>query len=483
MLGGNGAPTDTAGSMYVVALGTPLGPACKAGSDGSVPADGSSDAGPDVSPGLQPMAIDLANPHYFTGLDGQPILFHTHGSNTLNLDGYKDAHWKWYLDNGATQGLNLVKLRGFAIGDNEDIPNWFVSPYKRVSGSGTTTFGNDKMDLDQLNPIFFSHMSEIAAYARDRGVYVQVQIWDHLTLKAGAHPWNWDGSGLNPDNTVTNTAGYGFPPTGGDGASVFYGSLTNTATVGGLTLLDRQNQVFDAIVDATKDYPNVFYELGTEITTSNTAWAKHWVDRLHAIAPGKLIIVDTGHYSGDRSFFDGYTVHQVSSSDDSVPAALYALGKTGIEDTDFTCGWSGTDDGMARQAAWIAVVSGVGWDDFRCSDNLLTGLGTQSSSWVHPGVVSQIATLAAFFDQRQVPFDLMHPMKSIASGAVAVLGGAGQYVIYSIGSNLRVTLPTGSYQAEWYDPRTGVFSPAGTSSGGTRSYTLPTASDWVLYIH
>jgi len=326
-------------------------------------------------------------------------------------------------------------------------------------------------------------MADIAAYARDRGVYIQVQIWNHLTIKAGAHPWNWDGSGENPDNTVTDSAKYGFPKTGGNGAPVFYASLDNSTAVGGRTLLDRQHELFDAVVNATKAFPNVFYELGTEVTTSNSAWAKHWVDRLHTRAPGKLIIVDTSHYSGDRSFFDGYTVHEVSASGDSVPSALYALGKMGIEDTDFDCNWAGSDDAMARRAAWIAVASGVGWTDFRCQDQLLGGLGTQTTSWVHPKVVSQLALLSGFFRQRKVPFDQMAPDKSLASGAAAALAGAGHYVIYSTGSDLTVTLPSGSYQAEWFDPRTGAASSAGSAAAGSNTYTLPSADDWVLHIH
>lgn len=46
-----------------------------------------------------------------------------------------------------------------------------------------------------------------------------------------------------------------------------------------------------------------------------------------------------------------------------------------------------------------------------------------------------------------------------------------------------MTLPSGSYQAEWLDPRSGAASSAGSAAAGSNAFTLPSADDWVLHIH
>ena len=433
------------------------------------------------TPTLHPLAIDPNDPHSFTGMQGEPLLFVTHLSNTMMDDGYTVPIQRWYLDQLAAHHLNLVKI--IASPDKDQTGPGYWSPYVRVSNAGGTTFGNDVWDLDQLDDSFFQQLANTIAYARDRNVYVQIQIWNHIGLKAGNAPWRWDGSPFNPDNCIQDTSTYGFPASGGNGAPVFYDSLNNSAQVDGKTLLDRQEELFDRVVLATKDYPNVFYELGLEVTMSDTAWARHWVDRLHSQAPGKLIIVDTSHYSGDASFFDGYTVHQVSVDDDSIPSALYALGKMGIEDTDFDCDWAETDLGKSRRAAWRAVLSRVGFTDFRCENNLLDGLGSQSASWVHPEVVETLERIVDLFKTNQIPFDQMQPNDAMGTDGVEVLSGAGFVVAYTTGSDFTLTLPDGTYDGLWFDPTTGNTNAAGSRNGGAQTFSPPSNQEWVLLLH
>jgi Putative collagen-binding domain of a collagenase len=425
-----------------------------------------------------PLAVDT-NPHYFTGLDGAPVLFLSHSANSVTNVSPIDADWQWYLDAMAASGLNLVKL----IGQSTDVTGTdrYLS-YVRVPGGGNTAFGHDKLDLDQINPEFLKVLAAIAAYAEARGIYVQVQIWNHISLKTGSQDSRWDGCVWNPNNTVTDTAAYGFPGSGGNGAPTFYASLSNTVVVDGKTLLDRQNEFFDAIVGATKGFENVYYELGLEVTTSSTAWARHWTDRLATIAPGKLMIVDTKHYTGDASFFDGYTVHNASSDDDSVPQALYALGKMGIEDTDWTCDWAAGDLGKMRRTAWFAVLSGVHFVDFRCESSLLSWSGTDRIAWLRPEVPAQLGHVASFFSARAVPFARMVPDDAVSSSGAEVLAGDGFVVAFSTAPAIDLDLPAGNYIAEWYNPRTGVFKAAGAHSGGNQHFELPTTEDWVLLL-
>ena len=273
---------------------------------------GAEHAGSGTAPHMRPLAVDALNPHYFTGMDGRPVLFLSHAGNSVALEGMDDAEWHWQIDQSAANGLNLVKLQGFFSSDVDDPAKNQIQPWLRTPSGRRTRFGNARWNLDRFNDAFFRLLDDVCGYAQARGVYVQVQIWNHINLKPGRHYYRWDGCAFNPQNTTTDTAAYGFPLSGQDGSATFYRSLENPAVVGGKTLLQRQEELFDRIVDATQRHPNVFYELGLEVSPS-TAWARHWVDRLHHIAPGKLMIVDVSHYAGDASFFDGITRHQVGN--------------------------------------------------------------------------------------------------------------------------------------------------------------------------
>jgi hypothetical protein len=430
------------------------------------------------------ISIDPNNPHYFDGPDGKPILFLSHASNSIISGGLTENNWKWYIDHAVANGLNLAKLVINIKDDDEKPKTNSITAYKRVAGHGKTNFGHAKWDLNQFNDHYFTLLSNICSYAQSKGMYVQVQIWNHIGLKHKRGLWvGWDGNAFNTDNTITDTAAYGFPGKGGEGYDVFYGSLNNNVMVDGKTLLQRQEALFDKVVNATKSYSNVFYELGNEVSPG-TAWAQHWTARLHSIAPKKLMIVEIGHYPGSISTFDGVTKHQVSVNDDRIPESLYSTGKMGIEDTDFTGDWAGSNDKKAREAGWRAVLSGIGWTDFRTAKNLLVDIGTNYINWNHPTVVKQISYIRKFFDNRNIPFAEMTPHDSIATSGsnIEVLAGDGKYVVYSDSKNFTLDLPSGTYNGKWYNPRSGTFTPAGLIEGGSRAFILPNAKDWVLYL-
>jgi hypothetical protein len=425
-------------------------------------------------PPARPLAVDPGNSHYFTGMDGRPLLFLSHADNSVALEGMTDTEWRWQIDQSAANGLNLVKLQGFFSSDVDDPAKNQIQPWLRTAGAGRTVFGHGRWDLDRFNDAFFRLLNDVCTYAQARGVYVQVQIWNHINLKPGRHYYRWDGCAFNPQNTTTDTAAYGFAGPGHDGSATFYRSLQNHAVAGGKTLLQRQEELFDRIVDATERHPNVFYELGLEVSPG-TDWARHWVDRLHHVAPGKLMIVDVSHYAGDASFFDGVTRHQVG---DDVPRRLYASGKLAIQDTDFIDDWAKNDLARARRAAWRAVLGGDQWTDFRINPNVFVRHDGRVD-WKYPGVVRQLKYLRQFLIEAQVPFDRMHP---VDRPDVTELAGEGVHAVYTDGRPFKLALPHAPSLTRWYDPRTGTFEPVQTASGGIQSFTPPTATDWVLFV-
>jgi hypothetical protein len=125
----------------------------------------------------------------------------------------------------------------------------------------------------------------------------------------------------------------------------------------------------------------------------------------------------------------------------------------------------GQEDTLHRQRAWAAFTSGA------------AGIGTG-------GFIGPLVT----FTQR-VRFERMTPDKAlILSGTAYALAERGTAYVFYLpnGGTAKVDLRgvTGTFIAEWYDPRTGAFRAAPAAAGGTTpTYTVPASGDWTLYIH
>jgi hypothetical protein len=125
----------------------------------------------------------------------------------------------------------------------------------------------------------------------------------------------------------------------------------------------------------------------------------------------------------------------------------------------------GNEDTIHRQRAWSAFTSGA------------AGIGTGGF----------IANLVQF--TQLVRFERMSPDKALvlSGGAYALAERGTAYIFYlpngnTVGIDLRGV--SGTFTAEWYDPRAGSYRTAGAAAGGTTpSFTAPAAGDWVLYLH
>lgn len=126
---------------------------------------------------------------------------------------------------------------------------------------------------------------------------------------------------------------------------------------------------------------------------------------------------------------------------------------------------TGAESSGNRQKAWAAFLAGP------------AGSGTGA-------FLQHLSKFAAMVD-----FELMSPADSlvVSGGAYGLAETNRAYVFYlfnggAVSINLSGT--TGTFIAEWYDPRTGAFraAPAATG-GGNRSFTAPATGDWVLYLH
>lgn len=124
----------------------------------------------------------------------------------------------------------------------------------------------------------------------------------------------------------------------------------------------------------------------------------------------------------------------------------------------------GQEDTIHRQRAWAAFTGGA------------AGVGTGA----------YLKYLVAF--TQAVPFQLMDPDQALvlSGGAYALAQKGTAYVFYlHSGGTAKVDLrgTTGTFTAQWYDPRTGTWKAAPAAAGGTTPiYTAPVGGDWVLYL-
>jgi hypothetical protein len=139
-----------------------------------------------------------------------------------------------------------------------------------------------------------------------------------------------------------------------------------------------------------------------------------------------------------------------------------------------------------RAAMWgIAMAGGYGAvGDYRMKS---TGNPEISGDWADAPEYDDIKRLLAFFSAKGLEYWKMSSQNSLTtSGArIYVLAERGrQYVIYAaVGGTFSLDIASGTYSARRYNPRTGEDSPMGDVSGaGPRSFTMPDASDWVVYL-
>jgi hypothetical protein len=124
----------------------------------------------------------------------------------------------------------------------------------------------------------------------------------------------------------------------------------------------------------------------------------------------------------------------------------------------------GQEDTLHRQRAWAAFTGGA------------AGVGTG-------GYLKYLVSFT-----QAVPFQLMDPDQTLvlSGGAYALAQKGSAYVFYlHSGGTAKVDLraATGTFTAQWYDPRTGAWKAAPAAAGGTTpSYTVPSSGDWVLYL-
>jgi hypothetical protein len=221
------------------------------------------------------LEIHPDNPHYFIH-DGRTVVL-VGCSDRAALFIWQNAKgfgWRDYLRDIASAGLNYVR-QDVCAWSSLDAPNDYPAqlsspawPFLR-NGPGDAVDGRPRFDLTKLDPDYLAQrLRPFLEEARRLGVFVELTLFDQLNgrsfpLSLFADENNVNGLGLGP----------------GDG---LWGAAPESDSLWAI-----QRSYVSAVVDATRDYDHVIYEVANEAGAAE--WVAAVVDLLHELRPDALV--------------------------------------------------------------------------------------------------------------------------------------------------------------------------------------------------
>ncbi len=422
------------------------------------------------------LAVYPANPGYFQTADGKPVMLI--GDYTWGTFSDVDYDYKAMFDTLKANGLNFARIWVFwgnEVGFEDQRPpqNYhginFV-PYQRT-GPGNAHDGKPKYDLTKFNPAFFERLRAVCAAARERGIFLQLTLFDAWMIK---HPHLWRLHAYHRDNNINGVDGD--PRSTGKGTDGEQGFCS----LGNPKVLEAQKAFVRKVVDAVNEFDNIFFEIANE-NYYNAEWERALCQFIHDYETGKPKQHLTMPLDLPNHDYGGIKTYDVRRLHANLLKAL-ALKQPLIFDTD---GIGNPDDATVRKAAWTAFVSGghVSYLD----DSLQPGSehGGDFRGSRRATLRQQLGYLARF--TKQVRFWEMQPDNTLVKSGDAFAFASERELIAYLPNGGSVTLDLtnmkGTLTARWFNPREGKFSVGFRVAGrGRREFHAPDGNDWALYL-
>ena len=456
-----------------------------------------------MTPIQGPLRVSPENPRYFADRDGKIVYLvgsHT-WANFKDMGGTDPPprfDFNAYLDFMEAHGHNFIRLWTWELTRySYDGTPVFADPFPWLrTGPGTALDGRLRFDLTRLDPAYFDRLRSRAQAACERGIYVSVMLFEGHGLHASLAPWRWDGHPFNIHNNINGIDGD--PNRDGRGLE------TQTLHVPEITAL--QEAYVRRAVDAVNDLDNVLYEIVNESGAYSTEWQYHTIDFIHryeGTRPRQHPVGMTFQFARDReqrgtneALFDGPAEWVSPNPDggyrDDPPAA--DGGKVILNDTDHLWGiggntgwvWGSFCRGMnplfmdpyleAKKAEGAEEKKGETWTDH-------LGEGPAIDPRWDP-IRRNLGYTRRYADRMDLKEVV--PRDDLSSTRYCLANPGREYLIYlPEGGEVSVDLAggRGTFDAEWFNPATGVAQGGGKAGGGDRrSFTAPFEGEAVLYL-
>jgi hypothetical protein len=480
-----------------------------------------------------PLVVSKRNPRYFEARGGDSdgrIVYLTgaHVNNNFH-DGMGpgaecpdepdrfdfDAYLDWLVDHGHNF-IRLWRWEQFKsqVGGGAVHACMSPQPWART-GPGEATDGKPKFDLAQFDDEHFNRLRERVRKAGERGIYVDVMLFEGFGLHLTPPPDNVEG---HPFHARNNVNGIGIQ------SIVDYMCLPLDSTI-----RDLQEAYIGKVLDTVHDLPNVLYEVANEASGQDademempgmppipgrigdtTTW-QYWV-----IETVKRLELERGYDARPIGMTYLFPVADQSKSNEPLFASPADWISPGFDepfdpDADMSAGpppshWY-TDppqaDGrkvliadsdhfspMQADAIWPWKAFTRGQNPILYDLGIIGGVDPEDPSTGFPSYESLEAARLALGDTRRLAerLDLgrMTPAGSLSSTGYALAAEGQEYIVVQPdGGEFTLELPRGSYAAEWFslDARTWTNADASPmGDGGATSLRPPAPGAWVLHL-
>jgi hypothetical protein len=415
-----------------------------------------------------PLRVCEKNPRYFTDNLGKAV--YLTGSHTWNNLVDMNSHtltekfdFATYLEWMKRYNHNFIRMWAWELmnwdtkpaGETESKKLKIESlPWQRT-GPGLALDGQLKFDLYKFNPEYFARLEERIKLANTSGIYVSVMLFEGWGLQFSPdaflnHPFH-------PDNNINGING----DANGDGSGKEIHTLTDEKVYA------IQQTYVEHIIELINKYNNVLYEISNENHPASKEWQYNmitFIKEYEKKLPKQHPVGMTFQYKGgsNKDLFDSPADWISPNPDggyrDNPPPADGS--KVIITDTDHLWGIGGN-----REWVWKSFLRGLNplfMDLYECK------ILSQSCN---PNWLDTMRLSLGYTRMVADGIDLlsMIPMPDLASTSYCLADKGSKYLVYLPGvSETTVNLEnaSGSFNVEWFNTRTGVFTKSESIKGG-----------------
>jgi hypothetical protein len=446
---------------------------------------------------MGPLRVHPTNPRYFTDgaklPDGSPRAVYLTGAHTWNnlvdmgrSDPPEAFDFDAYLDFLTKHNHTFIRLWAWdsTVWDTQanaalgkDFVHWVAPlPWQR-SGPGKALDGKPKFDLSKFDQGYFDRLRKRVQAAGERGIYVSVMMFEGWGLmhgnrgRAAPEGWAWRGHPFNPANNINGLTV--------DGATDVHGRVHR---LGNSAVNDLQAAYIRKVVDTVGEFDNVLFEVINEGGEKEWDW---WVVKTikdhERTRPKQHPVGITGH-GAERlasmlaSPADWISPGRVDGYAEEPPAWDAKHKKVSLLDTDHI--W-----GVGGNAAWV-------WKSFLRGHNPIfmdpydgAVLGKPNDNrW--PPIYRAMGDTRRFAER--VNLAAMTSADQLASTRYCLAANGREYLVYvPDGGAVSVDLSAadGTFNVEWFDPRTSKTVAAQAVKGGApRKLTAPFDGPAVVHL-
>ncbi len=226
--------------------------------------------------------VDSENPRYWN-YNGERVIL-LGGTDDDNL--FQWPNCEEQLDLLASAGGNYIRN---TMSDRKD-KGFEVYPFKQLE--------NGKYDLNQWNDEYWKRFEKMLNAASERGVIVQIEVWDRFDYSDSKNNFRWKIHPYNPKNNIN----YSYEKTGfkteyldhpNNNKQHFFYSIPGMETYKKKYDIFRQYQeaFVEKMLSYSLNYGNVLYCMNNE-TSAPPKWGQYWIKFIKDRAKKKNVHIE-----------------------------------------------------------------------------------------------------------------------------------------------------------------------------------------------